>query len=125
MAIGTEIAPAHPAAIGTIRVGAEMVRGVDVATAPPRQDEARGWGGRDVWVGGAHLCTVGAMRLGGEPRQGFGCTLAREPWGRGLRCRWGQSAGAGPCPLEHEAQPHQGNQCQLVDALIGFQGRGM
>src|SRR5262245_47147171 len=103
MTIGAEIAPAQPAAIGTIRVGAEMVRGVDVVAEPQRHDEARRWGGRGVWVEGAHLCTVGAMRLGGEPRKGFGGTRALAPWGWELRCRWGQSAGAGPCPLEHEA----------------------
>jgi hypothetical protein len=34
----------------------------------------------------------------------------------------GQSAGAGPCPLEHEAQPHQGNQCQLVEKESGNHG---
>ena len=42
MAVGTEIASAHPAAIGTVRVRAEVRRGVDLAAAPPRGDEA-GW----------------------------------------------------------------------------------
>jgi len=41
MAIGAEIAPAHPATIGTVRVGAEVRRGVDLAAAPSRHDEAR------------------------------------------------------------------------------------
>jgi hypothetical protein len=44
MAIGTEIAPAHPAPIGTVWVGAEMHGGVDLAAAPPCQDDA-GWRG--------------------------------------------------------------------------------
>jgi len=56
-------------------------------------------------------------------RKGFGYTLALEPWGWGLRCRWGQSAGAGPCPLEHEAQPYQGNQGQLVEKESGNHGK--
>ena len=43
MAIGTEIAPAHPAAIGTVGVGAEMRGGVHLATAPPCGHDA-GWG---------------------------------------------------------------------------------
>ena len=42
MAIGAEIAPPHPAPIGTVRVRAEMVGGVDYTTAPARHDEA--WG---------------------------------------------------------------------------------
>src|SRR5215471_14062181 len=36
MAIGAEIAPAHPAAIETVRVRAEVRRGVHLAAAPPR-----------------------------------------------------------------------------------------
>src|SRR5262249_31771229 len=79
MAIGAEIPPTRPAPIGTVRIGAEMVRGVDLAAAPPRHDEARAWGGRGVWVGGAYLCTVGAMRLGSEARKGFRLTLALGP----------------------------------------------
>jgi hypothetical protein len=43
MAIGAEIAPSHPAAIGTVRVRTEMVRGVDRPPAPARRDDA-GWG---------------------------------------------------------------------------------
>ena len=42
MAIGAEIAPAHPAAIGTVRVGAEMRGGVHLAAAPPCGHDA-GW----------------------------------------------------------------------------------
>jgi len=44
MAIGTEIAPAHPAPRGTVGIGAEMVRGVDLTAASARHDKARGWG---------------------------------------------------------------------------------
>ena len=43
MAIGTEIAPADPAVIGTVRVGAAMRGGVDLAAAPPCGHDA-GWG---------------------------------------------------------------------------------
>src|SRR5262249_38540263 len=42
MAIGAEIAPADPAAIGTVRVRAEMGGGVDLAAAPPCRHDA-GW----------------------------------------------------------------------------------
>jgi hypothetical protein len=41
MAIGAEIPPAHPAPIGTGRVGAEMHGGVNLAAAPPRGYDAR------------------------------------------------------------------------------------
>jgi hypothetical protein len=43
IAISTEIAPVHPAAIGTVGVGAEMRGGVHLATAPPCGHDA-GWG---------------------------------------------------------------------------------
>src|SRR5215510_15816029 len=42
MAIGAEIAPSDPAAIGTVGVRAEVRRGVDLAATPPRGHEA--WG---------------------------------------------------------------------------------
>src|SRR3954463_15929605 len=42
MAIGAEIPPSHPAAIGTVRVRAEMVGGVDRTPASARHDDA--WG---------------------------------------------------------------------------------
>src|SRR5215467_14008233 len=35
MAVGAEITPAHPAAIGTVRIRAEMRGGVDVTVAYP------------------------------------------------------------------------------------------
>ena len=43
MAIGTEIAPAHPAPIGSVRVRAKVRRGVDLAAAPLRGHDAWGW----------------------------------------------------------------------------------
>src|SRR5262249_40780591 len=43
MPISAEVAPAHPAAIGTVWVGAELGGGVHLATAPPCGHDA-GWG---------------------------------------------------------------------------------
>ena len=44
MAIGPEIAPADPAPVGTVWVGAEMRGGIHLAAASSRHDDARGWG---------------------------------------------------------------------------------
>src|SRR5262245_10092903 len=52
-----------------------------------------------------------AVRLVGKARKGFGLTLAL--CGGGFGCRRARSGVAGPCPREHEAQPHQGNEHQL------------
>ena len=47
-----------------------------------------------------------AVRLYGEPLERLGLTLALGPWAWGLRGHWIHSGGgAGPRPLEHDAQP--------------------
>src|SRR5262245_6157147 len=66
MAIGAEIAPDHPGPIRTGRIGAEMVRSIDLTAASARHDDARGWGGRGVWVRSTGVLTGVAVRLGGE-----------------------------------------------------------
>src|SRR5262249_9099975 len=123
MPIGAEIAPAHPAPVGTVRIGAEMACGVDLAAAPPCGHDARwrGWGG--LWARATAVRTGIAMRLGGEARKGCRLTAALGPWAWGLRCRRTPSGGvAWPHPMEHEAQPHQSDQHQLVEKKMGDHG---
>ena len=79
MAVGAEIAPADPAAIGTVRIGAEMVRGVDLTAASARQDEARWWGCRGVWAGVACVGTGVAVRSRGEACKGLRLAATRAP----------------------------------------------
>ena len=88
MAIGTEVAPAHPASIGTIWVRAEVHRGIDVAAAPPRERDARGRSGRGVRVGIGGLRTGVAGRLGGEARKEFRRTVALGGGGPGVSGTW-------------------------------------
>src|SRR5262249_36573684 len=79
VAIGAEIAPAHPAAIDTVRVGAEMRGGVHLAAAPPRGHDT-GWrSGRGLRMGGASVLTGVAGRLGDEACKGFRLTVALWP----------------------------------------------
>src|SRR5512145_2736391 len=52
MAIGAEIAPAHPAAIGTVRVRADMVPGVHLALAATGGGEPWRWRSRGSDQGG-------------------------------------------------------------------------
>src|SRR5262249_205337 len=56
-----------------------------------------------------------AMGLGGEAGKGFRLTTALGPWGWGLQRRWAHGGVAGPRPMEHDAQPHQGDEHQLVE----------
>ena len=78
MAIGAEIAPAHPAVIGTVRVGTKMVGGVDYATAPARHDDARGWSEGGLRAGNGSVLTGVAGWFCGETRKG--CGLTRALW---------------------------------------------
>src|SRR5262249_51667796 len=84
MAMGAEIPPSYPAAIGTVRVGAEMRGGIHVATAPPCGHDA-GWGSCGSWrARGGAVRTGIAVWLGGEARKGCGLTMALWLWGRRL-----------------------------------------
>jgi len=64
------------------------------------------------------------MRLAGEARTGGGLTMALGLGAWGLRSHWLPSGGgAGPRPMEQDAQPHQGNQPQLVVKELGDHGK--
>src|SRR2546425_7643079 len=76
MAIGAEIAPADPAPIRTVWIGAEMVRGVDLTAASSRHDDARGWGS----LVSAHASQCGLVV---RPTKGFGSRLRWRRGGRG------------------------------------------
>ena len=64
-----------------------------------------------------------AVWLGGEARKGCGLPLALGPWGRGLEVASDtRRPVAGPRPMEHETQPHQGDQHQLIEKESGDHG---
>jgi hypothetical protein len=86
MAIGAEIPPAHPAAIGTVRVRAEMVPGVHLALAATGGGEPWRWRSRGSDQGGRRcLLTRGTMGLMGETGKRFWLAGAWAPWQDGLR----------------------------------------
>src|SRR5262245_49507341 len=65
-----------------------------------------------------------AVRLGGEACKGCGLTRALWPWGWRLRC--GRTPGgevAGPRPLEHDAQPDECDQRELVEKQMRDHGK--
>jgi hypothetical protein len=67
------------------------------------------------------MLTGVAGRLFDEACKGFWLTLALGGWG--LRCRRAHGGVAGPCPLEHEAQPEKGKQHQLVEKEMRDHGK--
>src|SRR6266853_377533 len=89
----------------------------------PREGTMRGGGHAGGCGRGSVLCAQASQGGLVVVPQRVGRTLALEPWGWGLQCRWGQGGDAGPCPLESEAQPHQGNQYQLVGKESGDHGK--
>jgi hypothetical protein len=111
MAIGTEIAPADPASIGTVRVRAKVHRGVNLAAAPPRGHHAGWWECGRLWARVAAVLTGVAVWLGGEACKGGGFAAALWRWGWERGYRWARNGGgAWPYPVEHDTQPQQGNQ---------------
>ena len=115
MAIGAEIPPSHSAAIGTVRVRAEMVGGVDLTPAPARHDDAWGRSGGGLRAGSGGVRTGVAVWLFDEAFKGFRRTVALRAWGwRGQGCR-ARGGGARPHPLEHDAQPYENDQRELVE----------
>jgi hypothetical protein len=124
MAMGAEMAPAHSAPGGTVRIGAAMACGGDLAAAPPWGHYTRGRGCGCLWARGTAGLTGIAMRLGGEARKGGGLTAALGPWAWGLRwCRTPGGEVAGPRPREHEAQPYECDQRELVEKQMRDHGK--
>src|SRR5713101_2419298 len=119
MTIGAESTEPHPALIRTVRIRAEMLRGLHLARPSPRGHDAgwraTGWLG-DVLVG---LLTGGTRGPAGEARKRLQVTGALGRC-RGRPGRCGASGGAvgGPHHVEHETQPHKADEQQLVEKRV-------
>src|SRR5215813_9545437 len=109
MTMRTEIAPAHPAAIVAVRIGAEMLRGVHLAWPSPAGGDRRRWEGRwqSRWCL-RRLLTGRTGGLAGETRKRLWVAGARAR-GLGTRGRGQARRGAvvGPPPRQHDAQPQE------------------
>ncbi|HEY5868779.1 MAG TPA: hypothetical protein VI542_25000 [Candidatus Tectomicrobia bacterium] len=81
MAIGAEIAPAHPVLVPTVRIRAEMGGGIDLASSPPR--------GHDAWWSCGGL-RAGAVACSQVSQSGF---VVRPAKGLGSRLRFGSRGG--------------------------------
>jgi len=124
MAIGAEIAPAHPAPVRTVRMGTAMGRGIDLTGASSRHHHTRWRRRRGLWSGSAGLLTGVAVGRVGETGKGLGLAAALSRWWRWLR--WRRACGSPitwPCAMEQQAQPQQGHECQLVEEQVGNHGK--
>ncbi len=119
MTVGANIAQPEPAAIATVGIGTEMVRGVHLAAAAARGDDGgwRGTGGLRARRGG--VLTRVAMGLVGEARKGLRDTGGLAGWWE----RLGEplevcGVPAGPRIMQHAAEPEQPQQHQLVEKEV-------
>ena len=124
MAIGAEIPPADPAAIGTIRVWAEMVPGVHLALAATGGGDPWRWRSRGSDRGGRRrLLTRATMGLVSETSKRFwlaGALTARhDRLGWRSLCR---SASAGPGNMQHEKYPEESQDDHQGEKLVWTHG---
>src|SRR3989449_3861763 len=121
MTIGAEITEPHPALIRTVRIRAEMLRGIHLARPSPRGHDAgwraTGWLGY-VLVG---LLTGGTEGRAGKARKGLRDPRALAGWWYTLG--WPRDAcgvTTGPGRMQHAAQPEQTQQHQLGEKEAGY-----
>src|SRR5262249_43453250 len=120
MTIRTEIAEPHPTPIRTVRIGAELLRGVHVARASPTGGDRRWrrWQGQRRGVLRRPL-PGGTAGLAGEARKRLGDagTLARR------RQRFGwlllpSGTLVWPGIMQHDAEPEEPQDHELVEKEV-------
>jgi hypothetical protein len=124
MAIGTEIAPAHPATIGTVWVWAEMVPGVHLALAATGGGDPWRWRSRgNDREGRRCLLTRATLGFVGETGKRFRLAGAWALWQAG-RC-WslrGCRAWTGPGKMQHEKYPEESQDHHQGEKLVWNHG---
>src|SRR5262245_16631840 len=125
MTIRTEIAEPHPTPIRTVRMGAELLRGVHVTRASPTGDDRR-------WRRWRRRRRGFLRRLLPGARGGFAGEARKRVGGAGTLVRWWQRFGwlllpsgtlVWPGMMQHDAEPHQGDQHQLVEKEMRDHGK--
>ena len=121
----TAIAPAQPAAIVAVRMGAEMLRGVHLAWPSPAGGDRRRWEGRwqSRWCL-RHLLTGRTGGLTGETRKRLRVAGA-------LARRWQRLGGpllpsgtrVWPGRMQHDAEPEKPQEHQLVENEVRYHGK--
>jgi len=124
MPIGTAIAQAHPAPLGTGRLRAAMACGIHLAPAPPCDDQT-GWrGGGSLQTGRGDLLTRLAVGLGEESRKGLRGSRTCARWSGGLGRPVRRFSGiTRPSKMEHDAEPEESQAHQLVENKMGYHGK--
>ncbi len=123
MAVGAEVATTCPAVIRAILVGTELLLGVDGPLASSCERDQRWWGTRSLGTGLRRVLTGVTQRLVEEASKGLRVFGALTRWACRLGgCRARASALVGPQHMEHNAQPHKGEQQEVVENRVRYHG---
>src|SRR6516225_4158302 len=101
-----------------------MGRGIDLPGASSRHHHAWWRSAGGLWARATGVRTGVARRLCGEARKGSRLTVALGRWEWGLRCRRTHGGGVTwPHPLEHDAEPYECDQHELVEEQMRDHGK--
>jgi hypothetical protein len=114
MAVGTEVPQPKPAAIATARMGTEVLGGIDRAGASVRWRYRVGAHGRGDLRMRDILLTQGTVWFLGQAGKRFGVIGSFALGLDGRRCRWYRSLSARLGTMQHDEEPHEGQQSELV-----------
>ncbi len=114
MAIGTQIAQPEPAAIATASVRAKVHRGVHRAGAAVGRGHRLGWHRRGRLGMRGFLRTQGTRRFVRQAVKGFRLVGSFTFGLDGRRCRWYRSPSVRLGNMQHDEEPHEGHQSELV-----------
>lgn len=120
-AVGTEIAKAHPAPVGTARRRAKVCRSIDDAAAASGRDDVwrrsrSPWYGRRLWS----LFTGIAVRFVDEARKRFGLSGTFARWAVGPGCRLASCGPIGAPTIQRKdhAEPKKHEKHPLIDKQV-------
>src|SRR5437870_5657898 len=114
MAVGTEVPQPQPAAIATARMGTEVLGGIYRAGASVRWRYRVGAHSRGDLKMRDVMLTQGTVGFLGQAGKRFGVVGSFALGLAGCRCRWYWSLSARLGNRQHDEEPHEGQQSELV-----------
>lgn len=115
MPIGADITPAKPTMVGALRIGTEMLRGVDRAAAAQGEDDHRRWQAGRLRARIGSLLTRVAERFVEESSKRLGCFGAFVPALMGFQGSFGYTGRVvGPPDMAEEADQRESNHKELA-----------
>ena len=119
MTVGAQIAQTEPPPVITTGMRTKVQRGVDLTGAPVRRGHGVWWYRRRRLGRRGISLTQGTMRLVRQALEGLrrGGSFALGLDGR--RCRWYRSPAVRRGNMQHDEEPHESQQSELVVKKVG------